>query len=602
METNKEAIDPTKCWQEIIDKNKTLVIPCYQRGYIWGKKSEKRPTDAVTFMLNSIKDCKDKLFIQGITVYENEQEIYLIDGQQRATFFYLLLRCLGNTQIKLRYTGIRDSQAIKDNDPIDHPTPQEWISSFNNDTDCSDNQEESYQDIFFFKKTVRAIKNTASEIDIDLVLKRIRFMWINISREQQLVSFRMMNGNKEDMKPHELLKADLLRRASSGTGGYQDKIAQEWDNIILRRTYALAWDKWLYWWNDESVRNMYRLFNTDFNQLGRLLPFTFLNTVESSSNVFEGWKDLMKNAEDARDSKSIFYDLRCNQIKFEEAYGNAELYNLIGTVLCLLDNKKDKEQSEKNKTHFLYEYFKTKRIPILEDLNLVVNLLLFHIPLKDILNNGILNQNDLMENETAENLKKAPVFEVCKEDGYRYLLVRNVEKDTDLKRRFDFSIWNDNRSLEHVVPKSKVFHKKAETGELLTWEGKPIGENNKLHDKLLTREDIKAEQTSGKYTNNEFLEATITEHSIGNLLLLYGANNSSFGDKDPKDKRKEYFDTKSQGFSSRNLLHTMFTFCRFENVFGAREICENQLDVINDINCRIKYIINRLNILKDEKA
>ena len=59
METNKEAIDPTTCWQEIIDKNKTLVIPCYQRGYIWGKKSEKRPTDAVTFMLNSIKDCKD---------------------------------------------------------------------------------------------------------------------------------------------------------------------------------------------------------------------------------------------------------------------------------------------------------------------------------------------------------------------------------------------------------------------------------------------------------------------------------------------------------------------------------------------------------------
>jgi hypothetical protein len=41
-----------------------------------------------------------------------------------------------------------------------------------------------------------------------------------------------------------------------------------------------------------------------------------------------------------------------------------------------------------------------------------------------------------------------------KEFAFRFLLLINILEDNKLKRKFDFSIWN-NRSLEHIYPKSK---------------------------------------------------------------------------------------------------------------------------------------------------
>lgn len=102
------ATESTLSWADVINKRKELVIPYYQRGYIWGKSSNKRSTDAVTFMLDSLEDKRgEEVFIQGITVWEDTDSIYLIDGQQRTTFFYLLFRLMGNVSLKLKYLGAR---------------------------------------------------------------------------------------------------------------------------------------------------------------------------------------------------------------------------------------------------------------------------------------------------------------------------------------------------------------------------------------------------------------------------------------------------------------------------------------------------------------
>lgn len=77
--------------------NRTINIPCYQRGYIWGKNHEGS-RDSVTYMLDTLKngidsDKKD-VFVQGITIGNPiDSPVYnVIDGQQRSTFFYLLLK------------------------------------------------------------------------------------------------------------------------------------------------------------------------------------------------------------------------------------------------------------------------------------------------------------------------------------------------------------------------------------------------------------------------------------------------------------------------------------------------------------------------------
>ena len=83
--------------REYLNKGKTFVVPNYQRGYVWGKANIGKSRDAVTYMMDSLisaYNTKSSVFIQGVTVSELYDQINLIDGQQRTTFFYLFLKTL----------------------------------------------------------------------------------------------------------------------------------------------------------------------------------------------------------------------------------------------------------------------------------------------------------------------------------------------------------------------------------------------------------------------------------------------------------------------------------------------------------------------------
>ena len=127
---------------------------------------------------------------------------------------------------------------------------------------------------------------------------------------------------------------------------------------------------------------------------------------------------------------------------------------------------------------------------------------------------------DVLQNDNLYN-------EEDKEPAFRQLLRRNVQAYTDIKQAFDFEIWKE-RSLEHIFPKSKE-------NELGSFEG-----------------------NSGV-------------HSIGNLVLLYKNDNSSFNASSFNDKKAIYFSLdKRKGFKSRNLLHTISVFA--SEKWGIEEI------------------------------
>ena len=72
----------------------TFVIPNYQRGYKWGVPKEDN-TCAVSSLIDDLikafKTPEIEYSIQGVTIYEENNKIFLIDGQQRTiTFFYYL--------------------------------------------------------------------------------------------------------------------------------------------------------------------------------------------------------------------------------------------------------------------------------------------------------------------------------------------------------------------------------------------------------------------------------------------------------------------------------------------------------------------------------
>lgn len=607
-----------KCLKDYIYDH-IIDIPCYQRGYVWGKKREGTK-DSVSFMLDTLmegygtdetedQDRKD-IFVQGITVVPSEDgadnKYIVIDGQQRTTFFYLLLKTLGDDKIiTIIYNSSRGASATD-------VSPQLWLNNFSLKTDCTENISEPTQDVYFFKKTVRLIKEHVlfkanHEKLITYIRKHVRFLLIPIPASLAVSTFTMMNGNKAIMADYELIKADLLRRASLGTGGYSNSTAREWDNISLRSRYAHEWDRWLHWWKQDEVQKMFNCTNP----MGWLLKTVF-DVSKVDEDLFSSYKVYINNKEKetqngynpAQAAKLLFAELRACQHKFEDTYANPIKYNQFGITLRFLNSEE--------RIKFIKDYFlNSGNYAVLKDLTLLYNLLLMGYTY-----NQISNKRFLIEkvNDFKSSLIEGEIYGLNNELAYRYLLVRNVERDCELSRRFDFSVWG-NRSLEHVYPKSKVVHE-GQDG-LMGGHGELIKELDDyfINDKgllqlknpnkvryidiksYITQKSIKIEwdeyvkKNADRYRFlTEFSSINLSEHCIGNLLLLYGNNNSSFGNKMPEEKRQSYFELNRDGiFNSRHLLHTVFSFGRFVK-FDQKAICENQKDAIEDVLLRIKNI------------
>ena len=135
----------------LIGDEGAFVIPDYQRGYVWGQKKKDGTSDSVTYLVQTLKEAfkafpQKEVFLQGITAHgdDDSYDISLVDGQQRTTFFYLLLRFLGyDGYLKIRYEIRRQSNQFLEVLDL---------------SDIARNEEEPFQDVFFFKRTLRILK------------------------------------------------------------------------------------------------------------------------------------------------------------------------------------------------------------------------------------------------------------------------------------------------------------------------------------------------------------------------------------------------------------------------------------------------------------
>lgn len=538
--------------QQLLNKNKTFVIPEYQRGYVWGKKRAEGETDSVTYILDDILKhffSDSEMFLQGITVTEKEEEIILIDGQQRTTFLFLLLKK------SLEYDG---------DFTIKYKVRKESDDYLNNQT----NEDNDFQDIFFFNKTLEIIKNKISDVDQanlrEFLLTKIKFLYIDIPEDQAISVFTMMNGNRAKMKQEELIKAELLRISSLNTStnnGSEEFYAKEWEDNELRSRFAREWDRWLRWWNQEDV---VKLFNTENSYMGLLLT-TFYDSKNSTNTSFsfEAFKNVCFNESTPQQAKKIFLELRQLQKHFEDVYNNSVMYNQVGAILRIIDNKDDKKfiryifvEGGKNK---LDNYYKLSFLGMTHEEITGDNKEIFKGKYDNTLN--LLNEDLLYQRDT--------------EFAFRFLLRLNIDEDNKLERKFDFDIWS-NRSLEHIYPKSKVWHWNADKTMRL------ISQNsNENNDKEITEEKTKEQDVIGREEINDGNGNVSTEHGLGNLVLLYKNENASFNAGSFSEKKKKFFDPLEKDFfKSRNLLHTICVFAKYMDWTGE-SIVKNKLEIIS---------------------
>jgi uncharacterized protein with ParB-like and HNH nuclease domain len=543
-------------------ENGRFIIPDYQRGYIWGQVNlrDKMKEDSVNYMLNSLlsgfEEAKN-MFIQGITVHEDSEKktITLVDGQQRTTFFFLLLEWLNAPQHFVIDYSIRGES-------------DKFLKNLNA-VDCSlipVSEDEKYQDVYFFKKTLNTFQSRLGNFDVqerkaflEYLLEKVKFLYIVLPNEEKAkIVFTMMNGNKADMQSEELVKSELLRCSS-----LKNENIGEAENTAIRGRLAREWDQWLYWWNDKNVQEFFHVES----QLGWLLPL-FMRSENVSFDEFR--KKKLANAS-VKESKAIFKALRLLQKSIEDAYSNPITYNYIGAILCIRNSKQDRYR-------FLRWYFidlkNEKNAEVCsKELKRYFDWAVLNINHEDIDKNNYEEFGN-KKNEFVEKLADDSLYFTSYETGARWLLRCNIEQDCNQGidgRKFDFSIW-DKRSLEHIFPKSKVGHQ-LENGVLVSQN-----EKNEYKDKgalPLWREDIKFDENGIKHT--------ATEHSIGNLVLLYKDDNSKFSDADFQTKKNIFFETENvQTFKSRHLIHTISVFAHSN--WDGEQIARNKKAIIDAFN------------------
>lgn len=233
MQNNKRVMNLEE--KIIGDITGEFVIEAYQRGYRWSK-------DEIEHLLNDIDEIPDgqSYCLQPIVVKNNNGVYELIDGQQRLTTLYLIMKYLPfyqNLKYSIEYTTRKSENG--------HIGSKDLLENINV---VDLNSPSSNIDELFIKKAYGIISNWFNNEDskkISFYYKLQKFVtviWYEVDSEEDSVSiFTRLNIGKISLTNAELVKALFLSKGKKDDQGVyagnpygiddkkQHEIALQWD-------------------------------------------------------------------------------------------------------------------------------------------------------------------------------------------------------------------------------------------------------------------------------------------------------------------------------------------------------------------------------------
>jgi Protein of unknown function DUF262 len=205
--------------RKVGDLEGTFFVPDYQRGYRWGE-------DEVRRLLDDIKEAgTSEYYLQPLVVKPMEDGRWeLVDGQQRLTTLYLILRIIKTflPQSELRYTLTYETRP--------------GSAAYLDDLQVSASRENI--DYFHMHRAFTVVQawfgeqHNATLAAIDLykaLTSTVHVIWYEAPQEPEFDSrglFTRLNMGRIPLTDAELVKASLLTRIKR-----QHETAAQWDSI-----------------------------------------------------------------------------------------------------------------------------------------------------------------------------------------------------------------------------------------------------------------------------------------------------------------------------------------------------------------------------------
>ena len=307
-------------------KGYEFVVDSYQRGYRWESKQVKKLLDDLLEFSEKEEGyyCLQPLIVRKIS--ENKYE--LIDGQQRLTTLYILLKYLNKEIYEIEYkTRIGSKEFLQ------------------NIKEIKEKKEElKNMDYYFMKNAYDTIKDWFEKISTEkkddaldnefatLIVGKnhlVRFIWYEVEADENMTSeeiFTRINVGKIPLTDAELIKSKLLFNAKIENSEEQYlkqlEIGNEWDSIE----------------KDLQNNNFWRfLVNTKDENINRIeYIFDYISGKNNNEEEYYTFETIDKMLKDENNNifkkEKIFWDTKvksCYRI-FKEWYNDIELYNYIG--------------------------------------------------------------------------------------------------------------------------------------------------------------------------------------------------------------------------------------------------------------------------------
>jgi len=585
---------------ELCQNECVFSIPTYQRGYRWDEKNVYELLEDIwEYHVNKRDENYGEYYcLQPIVVMQSNDNCWeVVDGQQRLTTIFIILKYLENPRIKTKLFSIlfeRDTMA-------GNKMREEYLLHIADNMNL-DAIKLDQLDFHYFNSTAKTVHEWIAESPEkfsglqDAILSDVQIIWYELEKGTRAKEvFRHINDGKIDLTNSELIKALLLnsKHFKSGADKHienelirmeQERIALLWDEIEIKLHDDNFWH-FIYQGEREYQTRIEYIFELIYaegegvalNKIGRYDTFSYFERIikdtsqSSKTSVTQIW-----------DKVKQYYRT------FEDWFYDVELYNKIGYIVHFSDSSSVNTLVQKSfelEKALFREYLNqliTKSINLssLESLSYeknarIVNRVLILFNLETLINateptrfpfSKVLYTHGGKKVQWSLEHIHAQKSKVLKGEALQIWLVSHK---ASLERRFPFEL--DSQKQEEYRSLIEKFNIYLATPTLVT---------DDVFEELVTDLQYIADNVADNMDENDM-------HSIKNLTLLQMGQNSAVNNSVFDVKRSMIIDMSQSGdYIPPCTLHVFLKFynknaTRFD--FWGKEDGDAYMTAMNDL-------------------